>query len=1279
MHRHGQRRRVSSAGRVPRAGISGGSAKAAKRGGEKKVAPAHPHPPRDELPTPDGAEACLVLHEEDVADMSVAVAMRHSQAEPPPMADKDLASWFEERLKTHQGEAPPELQMDLDAMAAPEKQSLAEARSALQSTIFGADCLLTASQKEDALDALLSHGGAAFGTALQPGKACTAPPLRFKFKPGAKPKSFTRRVPDRHHAEVDKQVKDWLRMGIVRPIDPSDARLFAPMVIVAKADASVRLCFDQFELNEAIYPIDTPMPNAAEIIEWCADAKYIVKLDMCSGFFQILLHEDSQPYACFWWNGKAYAFQRTFFGGRTCPSYFQAVMNKVLAEFISKDVARCYVDDILIKGNSLPELWATVRDVMGALVRAQLVVKTTKVTCCRRYTDVLGMVVGAGTIRAHADTIEKLRTAPRPTTKKQLRNYLGLSNFLRGVIPRYATLTKPLHAMAHPDGPRRIKWEDETSTAFDRLRAALVHPHVLRKVDTNRPLHVFSDASNVAVGAVAAQRDDTVEAAPFYAVRYLSQTLKGPMVRWAPVERECYAAIWSVTSLGALLSAAKFVLHTDCQALRWLYRQLHANNSKCVRWCTLLSRYDVSVQYTPGPLNGGADALSRPPISDAEGRLAPPTLAAALLEPWPTITADAQAKDSAVAALMQALQAGQPPPAGPRGLRWSQMQPSLDKEGRLVLRPAPQAGRAPSAAPPRLYVPKAQRGDVLDVAHSGRGCFGFTKSWPALRERFWWPTCRSDLVQFIKDCRRCDQLRSEGHPQQQPLLPSAPPERFARVHLDHMGPISAKAGTLGNKPYVVVAVCASSKFVVAEAVESKAWQHLHPWLQRICGEHGYPAEFRTDNDSVFNCTAFREWCERRNILLTHSSPNHPRGNGQVEAFVKVLKRGLAKYAGPLRGDWALFLPDFVAATNAAVHSDTGLSPFFCHYGRHPSFGGDHHRLTISEDADTFNRLAEELAAAAQRWVQAMDSAKRTHDKRASLAGALAVGDLVWLRAYGAGRGLVAPALAIPWTGPFVIVTLLQGHKAAVRSVFEPEAEPSVAHRADLRRVKASYDAADYVRPNGAPADHAEVAEIVDHYVDGDKTVWFGVRWAGQHRYQPKSPKSWVKTSDLKADELVRLYWARQQAADGQDQLHVARRGQLASARNQPEASGPAQAEPDDDAAYPAPPAAPPEPAELKAAAKTAPPIGVEQRLQVEHAVLKLEPEPSGFESRRKREQRLQRAVAKALKDDHILNAVFDDYCANVAAFNKQPGRKQATRMKALRPADLKDHLRQLVQ
>ena len=58
----------------------------------------------------------------------------------------------------------------------------------------------------------------------------------------------------------------------------------------------------------------------------------------------------------------------------------------------------------------------------------------------------------------------------------------------------------------------------------------------------------------------------------------------------------------------------------------------------------------------------------------------------------------------------------------------------------------------------------------------------------------------------------------------------------------------------------------------------------------------------------------------------------------------------------------------------------------------------------------------------------------------------------------------------------------------------------------------------------------------------------GTSLAGQHRYQPKSPKSWVKTSDLKADELVRLYWARQQAADGQDQLHVARRGQLASAQ-----------------------------------------------------------------------------------------------------------------------------------
>ena len=56
----------------------------------------------------------------------------------------------------------------------------------------------------------------------------------------------------------------------------------------------------------------------------------------------------------------------------------------------------------------------------------------------------LGHKIGKGKIQPLRDKLEKIRNAPRPSTKKQVRSLLGLIGFYRKFCPSFATVAQPL-------------------------------------------------------------------------------------------------------------------------------------------------------------------------------------------------------------------------------------------------------------------------------------------------------------------------------------------------------------------------------------------------------------------------------------------------------------------------------------------------------------------------------------------------------------------------------------------------------------------------------------------------------------------------------------------------------------------------------------------------------------------------------------------------------------------------------------------------------------------
>ena len=94
------------------------------------------------------------------------------------------------------------------------------------------------------------------------------------------------------------------------------------------------------------------------------------------------------------------------------------------------------------------------------------------------------------------------RDWPRPTSKKQVKSFLGLVGYYQRFIPGFATLASPLNDLTRKALPDRIRWSKAAEKAFGTLRGALCSEPVLITPDFGLPLIVNTDASEVGLADI---------------------------------------------------------------------------------------------------------------------------------------------------------------------------------------------------------------------------------------------------------------------------------------------------------------------------------------------------------------------------------------------------------------------------------------------------------------------------------------------------------------------------------------------------------------------------------------------------------------------------------------------------------------------------------------------------------------------------------------------------------------------------------------------------------
>ncbi len=378
----------------------------------------------------------------------------------------------------------------------------------------------------------------------------------------------------------------------------------SPCLLVSKSDGSARFCTDYRKVNSVTVPDCFPLPRMEDCVDNLGSAKFVSKLDLLKGYWQVPLTSRASDISAFVTQDDFLQYCVMAFGMRNAPATFQRLINIVLA-----GVRDCnaYLDDLVIYSPTWSAHVSTIREVFGRLEKASLTLNLAKCEFGQATVTYLGKEVGQGQVRPIEAKVTAIADFPVPATRKELRRFLGMAGYYRSFCKNFSTVVNPLTSLLSPS--RTFVWNDECQNAFDNVKALLCSTPVLSAPDVGRIFKLEIDASSVGAGAVLVQEDAYGIDHP---VCYFSRKFNKHQLNYSTIEKETLALLLALQYFDVYVSSTNLpvIVFTDHNPLVFLGR-MYNQNQRLMRWSLMVQGYNLVIKHKKGSENIIADALSR--------------------------------------------------------------------------------------------------------------------------------------------------------------------------------------------------------------------------------------------------------------------------------------------------------------------------------------------------------------------------------------------------------------------------------------------------------------------------------------------------------------------------------------------------------------------------------------------------------------------------------------------------------------------------------------------
>ena len=430
--------------------------------------------------------------------------------------------------------------------------------------------------------------------------------------------------------------------------------------------------------------------------------------------------------------------------------------------------------------------------------------------------------------------------------------------------------------------------------------------------------------------------------------------------------------------------------------------------------------------------------------------------------------------------------------------------------------------------------------EVISTVHQLVGYLGWKKTYHSVKKDYFWLNLCKDIIEYCQTCDTCQRNKSTTQKPagllHQPAIPLRPGTHYA---MDFVGPLpkSKYNGKTYDTIFTVVDRFNGWVFALPTIQEATAEDTATLFFDAVVSFKGLPISIISDRDTRFKSNFWTALMNKLHVSLDMSSAFHPQTDGSSERANKTIIQTLRNSASARQDNWAPHLAQITYAINTAVNESTGFSPFYLTYGYNPNPLPDTGVVTSVPAADEFlDHMLGIQHMATENLIHARESQERHANQKRRSSPPYSVGQQVLLSMANINpRTPVKSKLQPKWSGPFTVkkffpetanICLDLPHNWKIHNIFHTSLVKPYHPNDDMKFPGRSHKRPPPVPETDPQEEIYEVEAILDHKKIRNSTHYL-VKWLGW----PSSDNSWVKETDITADDLLTEYRTKVSAPD----------------------------------------------------------------------------------------------------------------------------------------------------